>query len=306
MKKNPWLIFGFLVLFFVFMFFVIIVGSTLSLFKASEEVITKNSILVLDLEGIIIDGEKFLSQLKKYRKNKRIKAIIVKVNSPGGVVGASEEIYREIIKTRNKYKKKVIVSASSLMASGAYYAACAADLIFVQKGTLMGSIGVIMEFANLEKLYDWAKIDRFVIKSGKYKDAGSEHRPMRPEEKKLFKNMVDAILVQFKQAIIHSRKMDSKILNQYADGRVFTGEKGIELGFADEIGTQVDAIEKAADMLGLNEGEYDIFQPSKRKNQILNLLFNDENEWAKSFSLISNSILKLKLSGKPLLILPGL
>src|SRR3989344_1375324 len=156
---------GIIVIIGIVLFFVVI-GGTLSSLVKHEDKISGNAIMKLELDGIIMDGKKFLKDLRKYREVPEIKGILVHMNSPGGVVGPSQEIYAELKRTKEVYKKPIVVSGAGLVASGAFYAAMAADKIVTNPGTLMGSIGVIMEFANLERLYDWAKIQRFVIKTG--------------------------------------------------------------------------------------------------------------------------------------------
>ena len=146
-------------------------------------IISKNGILQLELEGVIMNGKKFLKNLKKYREDKNVKAILVVIDSPGGSVGPSQEIYTELLRTRTEFKLPVICVSNGLVASGAYYSAAACDKLVVAKGALVGSIGVIMSFANLEKLYDWAKVTRYSITSGKFKDSGAEYRAMRSDEK---------------------------------------------------------------------------------------------------------------------------
>jgi protease-4 len=139
------------------------------------------------------------------------------------------------------------------MASGAYYSAVGADKIVVAPGAMVGSIGVIMEFANLEKLYDWAKISRFTINTGKYKDSGAEYRSMRDDEKELFQNMINEVWGQFKAAVAEGRNLKPEEVEPYADGRVFTGDFAVKNGFADEVGTVGRAYELAADLAGIKD-----------------------------------------------------
>ncbi len=274
------------------------------------KVTAKNSILHLELDGVILDGKKFLKQLIKYRKNDKIKAIVISVNSPGGVVGPSQEIYEEIRRVREDYKKPVVVHSTGLMASGAYYAAVAADKIIVNQGTMMGSIGVIMEFMNMEKLYDWAKVKRYSINTGKYKDSGAEYRPMREDERVLFQSLVNDVWEQFKDAVAQGRNLKPEFVNQYADGRVFTGVQGVKLGFADDFGTLEDAYDVAADLAGLGD-DYEIFDPPKHKSGILDFLSQAEDEESsvshleKGINSITNHLLQTQLANRPLYLMPG-
>jgi protease-4 len=317
MRRNPWLILVTLLLVFGGFFVYLLKYSTCSIFGNDEPKITsKNSILKLELEGVIIDGKKFIKQLKKYREDDKIKAVVVEVNSPGGVVGPSQEIYQEILDTREVYKKPVVMVSTGLMASGAYYAAVAADKVIVAPGAMLGSIGVIMEFINLEKLYDWAKVSRYTIKTGKYKDSGAEYRAMRPDEKDLFQDLINDVFNQFKEAVAKGRNLKPDFVSQYADGRVFTGAQGVKLGFADEVGTVEDAYDIAADLAGLDD--YEIFDIPKRRPGLLDILQGPEDEAsAHSFfqvprggfeSAIEGAFRKIfhsELANRPLYLMPG-
>lgn len=241
------------------------------------QVVTGSSILYLELKGVILNGEKFLENLKEYREDSKIKAIFVNVNSPGGAVGPSQEIFYELKRTRDEFKKPVVCFTSGLMASGGYYSSLACDKIIVAPGALVGSIGVIMSFANLEKLYDWAKVSRYSITSGKFKDSGAEYRPMRDDEKKLFQDMIDEVYQQFKNAILEARpQMKKEIVENYTDGRVFTGSKAVELGFADSVGTEDQAIQLLADLAGLKKDHFDLFEVPKKKKSLWE--FGEEEE----------------------------
>lgn len=320
MKKNPWFVLVVLICAFAGLFIISVGSSVSSFFKGGEEsikVANRNSILKLELDGVIIDGKKFLKQLKKYRDDENIKAVVIEVNSPGGVVGPSQEIYSEILKVRQNLKKPVVVVSTGLMASGAYYAAVAADKIVVAPGTMMGSIGVIMEFMNLEKLYDWAKVSRFSINTGKYKDSGAEYRTMRADERELFQELINDVFGQFKQAVAEGRGLKIDFVSQYADGRVFTGATGVKLGFADELGTVDDAYELASDLAGLDD--FDIFEPPKRRPGFLEMISaqaggadeDAESSFLRGHGLESSIQLALKkvlhseLANRPLFLMPG-
>lgn len=304
-----------IVLLFVFgSLFAFLVGSSaVSLFGGGEKmrIVSKDSILHLKLEGVIMSGEKFLKNLKKYRKDDDIKAIVIDINSPGGVVGPSQEIYEEIKRTREEFKKPVVAVSTGLMASGAYYSAVAADKIVVAPGAMVGSIGVIMEFANLEKLYDWAKVDRYTITTGKYKDSGAEYRPMRDDERALFQDMINEVWSQFKDAVATGRNMKPEDVEPYADGRVFTGAKAVKLGFADEVGTVDHAFDVAAKLANMDD--YEIFEIPKRRPSLFDFLQEDEEPTAKIEKAVAaqvadgifNQFLKADLINKPLYLMPG-
>lgn len=270
------------------------------------------SILHLDLVGVIINGQQFLENLKTYREEKNIKAIVIHVNSPGGAVGPSQEIYQELIKTRNEFSKPIICYTSGMMASGGYYVALGCDKIVVAPGALVGSIGVIMSFANLEKLYDWAKISRYSITSGKFKDSGAEYRAMRDDEKQLFQDMIDDVYKQFKDEVKAARKEISETdLNEYTDGRVFTGKKAVELKFADLVGTYQTAVEEAATLADLKKDQYKIFEIPKKTRSIFDL---GEEPTDDTINGLASEVAKqglqkflgLQLMNQPTYLMPGI
>lgn len=282
--------------------------------------VSKNSILQLDLEGVIMNGKKFMKKLKKYKHEDKIKAIVININSPGGAVGPSQEIYAAIKALKEETKKPIICSSSGLLASGAYYSAVACDKIVVAPGALVGSIGVIMEFANLEKLYEWAKISRFSINSGKFKDSGAEYRTMRADEKALFQDLINDVYAQFKQAVIEGRNMKEAVVTEYADGRVMTGRQAVALGFADSLGTLDDAIKMAAAAANLGS-DYKIFEAPKKKPSFWDLIeqqeeddLNSVEEVAGLFSKHSGDqamaaalrkVLRAQGLNQPMLMMPG-
>ncbi len=300
--------------FFQFIGFLVCLGVILSLFFAwgpfsgffnGKDRIEKNAILLVNLDGIILDGKKFLEDLKKYGDREEIKGILVSIDSPGGVVGPSQEMYSELRKIREELKKPVVVHSSGVLASGAYYTAVGADKIIVNPGTLMGSIGVIMEFVNLEGLYNWAKINRYVLKTGKYKDTGADYRSMTEDEKKYMQGVMDEVWGQFKTAVAQGRNLSPEFVNEYADGRIFTGESGVKLGFADQVGTLSDAVKTIGQMTGLGD-KPELFEVPKRRPNILQYLVSgdlyEEGIFKKAFG---SEMLRMKLAGKLLFIMPG-
>ena len=237
----------------------------ISVFSRSElssirDKVSKDSILVLRLEGIILDSSDFLEDLHKYIKDKKIKGIVIHVDSPGGTTAASQEIYKEIIRLKKIHKKPIIASISSLGASGAFYISMAADKIIANESSLLGSIGVIMYLVNLEKLYDWAKIENHVIKTGEFKDAGSQARPITPREIDLFQDLINEFLNHFKDVIVKNRNLSYDLVDEFADGRVFTGDTALLQGFIDQIGTYYEALNLAGEITGLGE-DPEIFEP---------------------------------------------
>ncbi len=285
----------------------------------TEKSFSKNEILHLELHGVIMNGKKFLANLKKYRKDDSVKAIVVDINSPGGAVGPSQEIYFELLRAKTETKKPVICVSTGLMASGGYYAALACDKIIVAPGALVGSIGVIMEFANLEELYGWAKIKRYTITSGKFKDSGSEYRPMRDDERALFQDMIDDVYGQFRDTVATARNLDKADVTAIADGRVMTGAAAVKNKLADLEGTFEDAVRIAAADAKLGD-DYRLFRPKKDKMDFLDYLnFGDGEEdelntldKAKSIfskqgaaSDVVKTIMKTKYLNQPLFLMPG-
>jgi protease IV len=259
--------------------------------KRSASLFSKGSVGVVEVNGVIMDSKKVLRQLESFEEDAAIKAVVLRLNSPGGSVAPSQEIYEAV----RQYKKPVVASMASVAASGAYYIACGAKKVFANPGTITGSIGVIMEFANLEKLYEWAKIRRFVIKTGKFKDAGAEHREMSAEERALLQAMIDDVLMQFKKAVADGRKMNMAQVTPLADGRIFSGSQAKSAKLVDELGTLQDAIEEAAKMAKL-EGKPNVVYPERGKRKFLELLMDDatrddsESSAASSRGLLSTLI----------------
>jgi protease IV len=272
-----------------------------ALISPPETKLSKKSIMVLELSGIIMDGREFIDTLVKYRKDDNVKGILIPINSPGGVVGPSQEIYMEIRRTITEFKKPVYAYCSGLCASGAYYSAVGADKIYTTPGSIMGSIGVIMDLVNLEKLYSWAKVERYAITTGPYKDAGAEYKPLTKDQRALFQDMLNKVLGQFKKAVSEGRKMEMAKLDGFADGRVWTGEDGVANGFADAVGDFEDAKRALGEAVGLGK-DPELFKPKKRKGVMA--YFDDAPEGS-TFKGAIEQVLHADLRGKPLFVLPG-
>lgn len=307
MTSQSW--FRFLVLVFVFIGLAILLrigGKGFVQLDDQPVALPSSTILHLDMSGVIMNGKKFLKTLENYSDNPNVKAIVISIDSPGGAVGPSQEISEAIKRVREEFKIPVVCSSSGLMASGAYYAAVACDKIIVAPGALVGSIGVIMDFANLGRLYDWAKVERYTITSGKYKDSGSEYRPMRADEKELFQEMIDEVYLQFKTAVAQGRpNMKREILDEYTDGRVFTGAKAVELGFADEAGTFRQAVLRAAEMANLGKN-YELVKPPKSKKEWWNFLGPEEDDDSiNGVSGLVKSALGIHGLNRPMYVMPG-
>ena len=233
------------------------------LFIGGEEIPIKGrqgSILELDLKGMIIEKNDFLKKLRKYSKNNRVKGVLIRLDSPGGTVAASQEIYNEFKKIKEHLKKPVVVSVGSMMASGALYAAAGASAILVNSGSLVGSIGVVIKSINMERLYDWAKMEPNTIKTGEFKDIGTSQRALTSRERILLQDLANEMLQQFQTALSEGRKISPEELEPYTDARVFTGETAVSAGFADSIGSYSDAIELVGELSGLGKEPF-IFTP---------------------------------------------
>ena len=213
----------------------------------------KGSILALEIKGLIGDKSDFLMDLRKYARYDEILGVLVRVDSPGGYVSTSQELYSEFRYIKETLKKPVVVSAGNMLASGALYVASGASKILVNRGTLVGSIGVVIKFYNLERLYDLIKVSPYSIKTGEFKDIGSMHRAMSARERDLLQDLLDETLDQFKSAVIEGREIEAENLDPYLDARVFSGESAVNTGFADSIGTLTDAISQIGKLTGLGE-----------------------------------------------------
>lgn len=234
----------------------------------SERSINGN-IAVVEITGPIEDTTEAIKDIKKYRENEHIKAIVLRVDSPGGAVGSSQEIYDEVIKT--KAVKPVVVSFGNTAASGGYYVAASATKIVSNPGTITGSIGVISQFFQVDEILKKFNLKWEVIKSGANKDIGSPLRPMTPEEKRLFQTLVSDIYDQFVNAVSEGRSIEKQKVLAFADGRIFSGRQAKALGLVDELGGMEKAVEVAAAEAKMTE-EPKVIYPSKNKYKFLDEL----------------------------------
>ena len=231
-------------------------------------------IAVFDIEGMIVDSREFVSLLEEYARPEHVKAVVLRLNSPGGTVSASQEIYEAVRRFKAETSKKVVISMSSVAASGAYYIACAGDKIFANPGSITGSIGVIAEWYNYGELLQWAKVKSVVIKSGDLKDAGSPTRELTGEEHLYFQSLVSGMHDQFVAAVAEGRALEQDKVRQLADGRVYTGQEAKINGLIDELGTFQDALDAAAEMVGI-AGKPKYVTPIKKKRSVLDLILGD-------------------------------
>ncbi len=252
------------------LFFVFLAGIGSGLLLSGEGGITSgDKVAVLRVEDVILDSQIYLESIETITNDEDVKAVVVRIDSPGGSVGPSQEIYSELKQLREKIP--VVASIGGVGASGGYYIACASEKIYANPGAITGSIGVIAQFASYEKLLNWAKIDVEVIKSGKYKDVGSAFKEMNEEDREYIQQLIDNVYSQFKSAVASSRNLDAKEIDRIADGKIYTGEQALNLKLIDELGTINDAITMAGELGGI-KGEPDVVNFPKKKSRLYELL----------------------------------
>ncbi len=265
MKKNPVLVvlataavLG--AVFFVLLFLAYSLTGSRSGSKLS--VVGQNKVALVKLEGVLLSSEHIVEELNDYADDSSIKAIVLRVDSPGGGVVPSQEIYNAVKHARQE-GKKVVVSMGSVAASGGYYVAAAADLIVANPGTMTGSIGVKMEFANIEKLLEKIGVKGMVVKSGEYKDVGSPFREMTEKERLLLQGVIDDVQTQFVMAVVEGRKLPEAEVRAIADGRIFTGRQALGLKLVDQLGDLEYSIRAAASLAGI-KGKPSVIKKEKK------------------------------------------
>ncbi|MDY6905892.1 MAG: signal peptide peptidase SppA [Thermodesulfobacteriota bacterium] len=268
-RRHPFLFFVLVLTGMVFSF-MIIMSSLFAVSTRKTRFDLGEKIGVVEINGVIRSSRTVLENLKKFRETPSIKAIVVRINSPGGAVGPSQEIYREIVKTREA--KVVVASMGSIAASGGYYIASAADTVMANPGTLTGSIGVIMSYTNLEALFKKIGLTPVVIKSGEYKDMASPVNDLKPDEKVILQAFTDDIHQQFITDVAQGRNMTVEDVAALADGRIYTGKKARELGLVDKFGNLADAVELAGKKAGVKGKVSAVYPEKPSKFSILELL----------------------------------
>ncbi len=233
---------------------------------------------LVEITGAIDDSDPVVEQLERMRRDSTIRAVVVRLDSPGGGVAASQEIYEAVRKVHDD-GKPVIASMGGVAASGAFYVACAADSIVANPGTLTGSIGVILSFPNTEALFKKVGIKMEVVKTGKFKDVGSMWRTMTPEEQKLLEDVLGNVYDQFIDAIAEGRDLDREDILPYADGRIFSGDQAQTYGFVDRLGDLNDAIDLAGEMAGI-KGRPTVVHKEPRKPSLFDLFDEKMNQVA--------------------------
>ncbi|NOX33320.1 MAG: signal peptide peptidase SppA [Deltaproteobacteria bacterium] len=233
---------------------------------------------IVEIKGVILSSKRVIHDIKTFRDDDSIKAIILRIDSPGGGIGPSQEIYREIMKTRKD--KVIITSMGAVAASGGYYIASATNGIVANKGTITGSIGVIMEYTNLMEIAKKIGISPVVIKSGEFKDMGSPLRELKDSEKKIFQDLVDELHLQFVNDAAKARGIDVKKMAKLADGRVYTGQKALKLKLIDRLGNLDDAVRWAGEIANI-KGELKPVYPKEDQitfiKKLVGTLFKDIN-----------------------------
>ena len=256
------------ILFLLIFIFLAGIGSGL-LLSGDSSFSSGDKVAVLRVKDIILDSQIYLESLDAIAKDDSVKALVVRIDSPGGAVGPSQEIFSEIKELGKELP--IVASIGGVGASGGYYIACAAQKIYANPGAITGSIGVIAQFASYEKLLNWAMIDVEIIKSGKYKDVGSSFRKMNEADKQYIQQLIDNVYEQFKSVVADARDLDTKQIDEVADGKIYTGEQALNLKLIDELGTINDAIRMAGDLGGI-EGKPEVIYFPKKKFRLMDIL----------------------------------
>jgi protease-4 len=240
-----------------------------------------DKIAVVEIEGVILDPQPTVRDLKKFADDSSIKAIILHLNTPGGSAAASEEIYRQVRRIRDEKKKRIVADIAIAGASGGYYVASATNKIFANDASVVGSIGAIIDWYNYGDLMRWAKLKEEVIKSGEFKDTGDPSRELTPAERAYLQGMINNMKDQFVAAIASGRGMKVEDVSKLADGRVWTGQQALGLKLIDQIGDFQAAVMDTAKAVGI-KGEPALVRPAKEHRSLLDLVFGDASAWLPS------------------------
>ena len=236
-----------------------------------------DSIAVIDLDGVILDADKVDTQLRKFGDDDSVKAILLHINSPGGGAAASQEIYHEVLRVRKEKHKPIVAAVESVGASGAYYIASGCDKIYANDASVVGSIGVIMEWTNYGDLMRWAKLKSVVVHAGALKDAGDPTHDMTPEEQVYFQSLVDNMYAQFIGDVASGRHTTADKIKPLATGQVWTGQQSLPLGLIDKVGGYRVALMDTAKTVGI-KGEPNIVRPASAKKGLSALLNGDADD----------------------------
>ena len=233
---------------------------------------------VVDLDGVILSPQPVVGQLKKFADDSSIKAIILHVNSPGGGVAASEEIYREVKRIKDEKKKRVVVSIETVGASGAYYIAAGSNKIYANHGSIVGSIGVIAQWVNYGDLLKWAKLKDVVLKTGEFKDTGNPARDLTPAEQAYMQDLINNMFSQFIKAVADGRGAKYDDIKAIANGKVWTGEQALQMKLIDQTADFETVVAETAKSVGI-KGEPTLVRPDKDHRTVLDLLTGDVAQW---------------------------
>lgn len=272
--KNRWiwiLAAGGAVLLCMVIFAVIALTVILS---GKNELSISSGVGLVEVKGLIIDPLETVKQLHDFGKDDKVKAVVLRIDSPGGVVGPSQEIWSAV--KRLKEKKPVVVSMGSVAASGGYYIAAPATLIYANPGTITGSIGVLMKFSNLEGLMGKVGMKSFTLKTGKFKDVGSPSRTMSDDEKAMLQSVIENTHSQFVKAVAEGRRLSEEKVREIADGRIFSGEQAVANKLIDRLGTMQDAVAEAGRLGGIT-GEPGVIKAPKKKPFLLDMLVEESS-----------------------------
>ena len=271
MRKHP-IIYGLLLILVIGVVFFIVTYFVAFLTGEERVISSKDKVGVVMIKGVLNEAKEINDQFEEYDRDDDIKAIVIRIDSPGGSVVPAQEIYDKILEV--KKNKKVVVSMGSVTASGGYYIASAAEKIVANPGTITGSIGVIAQFPQMRELFEKIGLKSTVIKSGKYKDTGSPTREMTSDEKLLIQGVVDDIYDQFVEVISLNRKKPKAEIAAIADGRIFTGRQALSLGLIDYLGNMEYTINLAAQLSGI-EGKPEVVYPKKKRKGIISYIFQE-------------------------------
>lgn len=294
MKKRPFLM-ALLTLGAIFLFFLLLIVVVGKMSGRSAHFVLGDKVGYITVAGAITASEKIIDQIEDFKDDGSVKAIVLRINSPGGGVGPSQEIYDEVKAAAGV--KPVVVSMGAVAASGGYYIAAPAQRILANPGTITGSIGVIMQFTNVEDLLDKIGLKNEVVKSGLHKDIGSPVRPMSDADRKILQSLIDDVYDQFVQAVAESRQMDLEKVRELADGRIYTGRQALQAGLVDELGGFQDAIRVAAELAGI-KGEPRVVYPAPDKEELLEYFIQETARAVKNGVYSSEAGLQFLWSGK--------
>ena len=232
---------------------------------------------VVDIEGVILDPETPVKQLKKFADDDSIKAIVLHLNTPGGGAAASEEIYKEVRRIRDEKKKRIVASIETVGASGGYYVASGTNKIYADEASIVGSIGTIMEWYNYGDLVRWAKVHEIIIKTGEFKDTGDPMRDLTPRERDYLQGMANNMLGQFIKAVASGRSLKEDDVRAIADGRVWTGEQALGMKLIDQVADFQSAVRDTAKAVGI-KGEPALVKIERQRPSLFDLVFGDSGD----------------------------